>query len=454
MVFFTEILNTDCFFSNNLFYLHYKMVTILEGMRSIPTSKTLFLKDQLADVYFLFTSDEGQNQKIPAHKVILANASEEFLEMFFGEQKEEKMEFEIMDVSAAAFTEVLRCVYANQMILSTEIIGDVMKVAHKYDVISCFEFCERFLTQHLPDDEYFLGFKLSVEHNRTELQEKFERIIRNHAKTLLESNEFLKCSREILISILKIRFLLCDPMDIFEACIEWAKNACDTSGMDSSSVENQRDQLGESIYLIPFRQMDATQIFACIKHQKGLFQPDEVEELFAIAVSFGPTDLQKFRSQSELSVLWNEDRFIWFCHYPEWNESDKHWVNEIEITSIFKSDKNRLLGAVKLAEIRHTEGFKDIAHGILSIVLKNKNGNTLSEVSLLKNKIIIECSLSGSISLQLVKLSEPVLLNANKDYDISISFDSSWSNNSLFAVIPQGNFRNGIIKCFGWTYSD
>lgn len=70
-------------------------------------SAAMFNNDLMSDVTFVVGPPGGQ-QRIPAHKYVLATGSSVFYAMFFGGLADESGEVEIPDVEPAAFLTLLR----------------------------------------------------------------------------------------------------------------------------------------------------------------------------------------------------------------------------------------------------------------------------------------------------------------------------------------------------------
>lgn len=167
---------------------------------SCVISSNLFLEKDLADVHFLVTSDNGQQERIPAHKMVLGIASDVFKAKFYGPSKEGNNEIRIDNASSAAVKELLRSIYTNQLTLTAKTIADVMRLAQEYGVARCFDICKRYLDQNLSFVEPFSGLKLAVLCEQSELKKKFAQIIAEQPKKVLESTEFFDCSYAVLKS--------------------------------------------------------------------------------------------------------------------------------------------------------------------------------------------------------------------------------------------------------------
>lgn len=91
---------------------------------SIENGEKWYLNSKTADVHFSFDSsdnDKASGTRIPAHKILLADKSDVFEAMFYGELKETG-DIRVTDVSDAAFVEFLQFFYNNQVEVSVSMV--------------------------------------------------------------------------------------------------------------------------------------------------------------------------------------------------------------------------------------------------------------------------------------------------------------------------------------------
>lgn len=420
------------------------MVFLKNPLRGEATN-TLYLDKKLADVNFFIVAE---NERITAHKMVLANASSVFRTMFYEKPGKKADEIKIVDSSAAAVTEFLRCIYASQLELTAETIADVMGLAHKYDVAECIAFCKQFLNEHLPEDYFFLGFELAVRFKSTELKNKFGQKIADQPSTVFESQEFIDCSQDVLKNILELKFLLCDPKEVFDACMEWSENACEKKNQ-RLTMKNRRQRLGNCLFLIPFRQMTHQQISECMKECKGLFNQKELEELVTIITSDEETAVTISLFGTNASAQY--EKSVWVCPYAKVVESQKYWLKNTEISKLRTANTTmcQILSAIDLLDVRHNQPTaketdnRQTLSGTMSIVKQTKNGRQV----LLKQHIAIIAFGCGG-DRQSIKLIEPIVIEDVEKYEIQFNFDSSWTARTFYAVIPQAQKirETGIIE--------
>lgn len=117
----------------------------------MESGEKMYLESDIADVYFVCAANDGTFKRIPAHKSVLAAASDVFKTMFYGELKEEG-DVNVCDVTAAAFEEFLQFFYLREVKLTMDHIVEVFHLGHKYNIVKCFDVCVIFLKDHLSID--------------------------------------------------------------------------------------------------------------------------------------------------------------------------------------------------------------------------------------------------------------------------------------------------------------
>lgn len=266
---------------------------ITNDFASQPFDK-FFLDEKTADVHFVFVS--GDNQiRIPAHKIILSSKCAVFEAMFYGELKEAD-DVIIVDVSIDAFKSFLRFFYCNEVMVSIANIGELMYLADKYLIEECMDTCKFFLERLLPREHICLGLELSMKFSAVQSQEILEQQIAEEPYLVFESSSFIQCPRNVLKRILELDDLKCYPVVVFEACIAWAENAAAHYESDASKMENNKQQLGECFYLIPFYLMYA-EIAKIVEISPDLFDREEMADLVRIMEDDGKglPELKKFQ---------------------------------------------------------------------------------------------------------------------------------------------------------------
>lgn len=70
------------------------------------------------------------------------------------------------------------------------------------------------------------GYRLALLYVIKTLREFFKQRISVNAKKLFATADFMQCDREVLLQILKVSTLNCSDIELLDACVSWAKAAC------------------------------------------------------------------------------------------------------------------------------------------------------------------------------------------------------------------------------------
>lgn len=166
------------------------------------------------------------DEKIKAHKCVLAALSPKYEAQFFGGDFKDKIidVIEVMDVSATAFEEFLQFFYLSSVQLTHEKIEDVLKSADELMGKEIVKVCYDFLTETLSVDTVCLTYHVchtlparnySVENK--ELIDRCEQLISLNSEEVYSSPGFNKCAREDIFNILQLDSLNCKETEVTRA---------------------------------------------------------------------------------------------------------------------------------------------------------------------------------------------------------------------------------------------
>lgn len=229
-------------------------------------------REETGDVSFLVESEV-----VCAHRSILSVHSPKFRVQFFGQNPDTGV-IKVNDVSAAAFEEFLQFFYLENVGLSMDNIEDVLNLAKQSGVKEFMDQCVDFLFQIMTMDEIIWTYQLGIRYDIEKIKNFCEPLVSIHIKDLLVSDHFIQCDHQTLSEISKSDTLACRESELFDACISWAKAACEKSGEDATN-SNLRSKLGSAITQIRFSSMTADEFLRRHKLYKEIFSPDESNEI-------------------------------------------------------------------------------------------------------------------------------------------------------------------------------
>lgn len=372
----------------------------------LEENEDLYLNAGSGDVNFVFENDG--NLRIAAHKSILSEVSLVFNAMFFGGLKEEG-DINIVDATPTAFKEFLQFFYLTKMTFTMENSEEVARLVDKYDVSERFAGC----AYNDCDDtlnNLCWGYYLAIILGDEELKKFYDNKIRWQSDTILKSQTFLHCERIVLEHIFRLDFLVCDEIDMFNACLTWAQERCKECGIDEDNASNIRCQLGDCFNLIRFGAMNNKELNKIIRLYKEMFTNDELKEIELTKKSktvttnlFNrkPRSIPPFHSNQEVSCRKVKD-------YKGWHDVD-------EKESVwFSADHPLALGKII---------FQDVAYHrkplfILQVTIAEYDEQSFD--ASVKKRILYDgkVSIARNINLTLV-LPRPLLILPHKMYEIS-----------------------------------
>lgn len=396
----------------------------------------LYLNEKGADVHFIFNEND---ERIPAHRVILSSLSSVLDNAFFGSIPEkDAVKINDVGVTASAFKEFLKFFYLKEVILSMEHIHSVIHLCHKYQLDSCFKICLSFLKEYLTIDEICLGYQLAIHYEQNDLKYFCKRKISIKTEDVLKSNGFLNCDWVILNEIVRFAALNCRESVLLKACINWARNICRRDKIDANDKENIRNVLKDAIYEIRFDQFSLFEFTTILEQNPSSpYTEDELDDIKHIMAKERITST-KFNRSSRLPSF---DLVPWFdsekieCH--RWITCNADYNISDNSSTIFSSSKSMIIG----------EFF---------VYFKPWNQNVLCEISMeeidlkeVKSKPCFEVFTKTVQNGSVIALPKPVILKKDIKYNIKLNF----STNSIqlkgdLKMKPEVELSNGATIMF------
>ncbi|KAL3073517.1 hypothetical protein niasHS_017084 [Heterodera schachtii] len=208
---------------------------------------------------------------LPAHQLILKNASVVFEAMFCFDANKEQGEkvsancpvVEVTDIEAAAFKVMLSFIYMEDL---SELEGDnamaVLYAAKKYNISGLIRPCLDVPISKLRN--VFLAYSQALRFELEDFASKCLHYICKNAETLFKSKEFLHIDLEMLSNLLtNDRLLLSDELELWKAAIRWANEKC-RQGIACYSNNIRRSVLGPALFKIRFPNIHEKDFAKCV----------------------------------------------------------------------------------------------------------------------------------------------------------------------------------------------
>ncbi|XP_055317521.1 BTB/POZ domain-containing protein 3-like [Sitodiplosis mosellana] len=235
----------------------------------------LYLNERLADFHFIFETNDGEYERVPAHKNFLIAASDVFEAMFNGSW-EEMDEVGIVDSPVAAFGEFLQFFYLGRVKITAANVSKVMYLANKYNLADGLNVCVKFIESTLSADNVCWGYGLAILFGQESLKNLCKIVISINTKDVFASKNFLECDRDVLEHILNLDSMNCSEPELFEACISWVKSS---SNQNELTREIVHAELGGLMNKIRFGSISSKEIASLIPSHGDLFSIDEYKDI-------------------------------------------------------------------------------------------------------------------------------------------------------------------------------
>lgn len=337
-------------------YVFDNDVNILKTIRNhqVPESLCkLYLNEDMSDVYFTFPdigSGDDTIQRLAAHRLILAAASPVLHQMFYGDLPEGE-DVIITDCSFDAFTEFLQYFYLNEVTLTSDNVFEVIQMAHKYDLSDCVRMCTDFLTEYMTVETVFLTLHIALLYEITELIDICERMICDDAKSAFAAEAFPYCSYTVLKRILSMRGIDCSEVDLLDAAMLWAKQACLTESDETPTIDRCKAKLGDCFNLIRFNTMTSAEFSSCLFRNPGMFKTNDLEHRIISITTNGLLNAPSLRTKHH----YNEDGFI-VCSRIAARRSFIH-VLDVKQVVRFSVNSSIILHGIQIAKPTYVPDF-------------------------------------------------------------------------------------------------
>lgn len=257
----------------------------------------LFNNEILSDVTFL-VGRGAQQQRIPAHKLVLSSGSAVFDAMFNGTLATASSEIEVPDVEPAAFLAVLLFLYTDEIQIDPETVMTTLYTAKKYAVSALEKHCVDFLKNNLTSDNAFLLLTQARLFDEPQLASVCLDTIDRFTTQALNADGFTDIDIDTLMIVLErdtlhvresklfqavLRYIHCRICYIVECfflfCIlfkflyRWSEAECVRQQLPVTP-ENQRLVLGNALSLVRFPLMSKEE-FTAGPAQSGLLNYSE-----------------------------------------------------------------------------------------------------------------------------------------------------------------------------------
>lgn len=192
------------------------------------------------DFELIFRDEDGDDKVISVHKKLLSILSPVFKAFFDGDWKD-LAKVEVYDFSYETFIVFCQCFYKDEVDITNENVTELFKLAKCYEHSGVLAACEDFMANQLTADNVANILTSEIAKDPAMFR-KINEIITNNTEIVLKSDSFLSCSPDAVRIILKMDRISCPQIQVFNACIEWAKRRCREQPIDMDDVRRELDK--------------------------------------------------------------------------------------------------------------------------------------------------------------------------------------------------------------------
>ena len=258
-------------------------------------NKFMFNNSLLSDVKFVVKDcrdgEKGNKITIPAHKYVLAISSPVFYAMLYGELAETGDTIELSDCDSEGFSELLRFIYCDEVLLSGTSVMQVLYLAKKFIIPSLVKKCTEFLEHNLDVENVFSVLPQAKKFDESQLVSQCWEVLDLRAAEAVNSASFEEVNHELLTEFVERNTLAVKEIELFRAVQRWAVCECQRRGVENNKKE-RREVLSTVLKHIRFPLMSQKD-FADVVLSAEVLNLEEVVAMFRY-FSLLPTDKLMF----------------------------------------------------------------------------------------------------------------------------------------------------------------
>lgn len=187
--------------------------------------------------------------------------------------------------------------YLDEIVLTIENIEDVINLAQQSLVDDFTNECIDFLKEIVANENVCTVYRLALLFDIKDLIHICEHHISGNVQELFGEEDFINSDRDILMKIVKKDSLSCREFEVFDACIQWARAACEQKNIDAGKMVNLRAELSEVIGEIRFCSMKIEEFAVLHRKYKGFFTTDESDEIIYMIGKLEDFKSEKFNQR-------------------------------------------------------------------------------------------------------------------------------------------------------------
>ncbi|XP_017150910.1 BTB/POZ domain-containing protein 9-like [Drosophila miranda] len=288
---------------------------IIDHVDSFVADMTsLCLNEPYSDVEFLV-----EDQRLPAHRLVLATRSEYFRAMLYGGMCESKQREVQLEVPPEAFKAILRYLYSGTLNISTlgeEGIIDVLDLAHLYGLQNVETGLVKYLQQNLDVSNVCMILDIARRSNLNQRTEDCLTFMDVNGPDIVKHETFGKLSKVSLEELLARGSFWAPEIDIFRAVCKWRdNNPSEDIKTVAALVRLPLMSVRQLLHVVrPSGMFETEQIFDAIDQvDTGNDLPHRAVVLPAENVAFGESLARRFEFSPSCEILELRNLFVINC---------------------------------------------------------------------------------------------------------------------------------------------
>lgn len=367
-----------------------------------------------------------EDEKILAHKYILACFSPVFKTMFYGAMATDKVE--IPDIGCEEFKQMLRFVYTDELEIKSLLNAwSLVYIASKYLIDSLLMACVKYVETNLCITNLLLIYEYSEHYNQEKLKKKCWREIIHYTNSIFDCDYHIKPSTWRML--LEEDSLNIDEVDLIHQASVWAKEECTMREIDATVPnvwkildENNLTERLQFVNIEPSSYTILTNLFT--ENELVLVLKLQKERGKKLKHALFKLLTEDFKRGVRIPVTSRQRMFLMSCYeVREWYKIYKNFRlsnSDMLTTAVSVNRKIVLFGVAVSTEHEPCNAPCKSYQGGYTIEIFKDKGSKLVVV----DKISVPFNLLKYDSVSCINFPKGIVLDAGVDYIIGIRYNA------------------------------
>ena len=241
-------------------------------------STFLLLQSQRKEEEFCDVILQAEEEKFPAHKNVLAAASQYFLKMFTVNMKEKhNKDIMVESVTAKAMGAILNCIYCGHLSISDKSITEILHAASLMQLTNTIEVIASYMQSYLKAENSCLYLKLATLYSFQDVVDKINNFFLTNFQEVADEAGFLQYDADKMDGILCSDDLIVqNEKFVFDFIINWI----------NEDFEERKQEFSRLFRHVRLQYVPVQQIIDDIRHSNLVKANPECRDLVEDALSY------------------------------------------------------------------------------------------------------------------------------------------------------------------------